>query len=358
LRSRAICTLVLSFVVFLMFQSLSYAKNLFIWPASGSVITEFGYTPYQRDGHRGIDIEAGAGKAVRAAAAGRVYWTGAGSEGPGVGIEHENGIRTTYMPVDKSVRAGQAVNQGDIIGTVQENGATASSHLHFVIKKPPYGEKDYLDPRELLSSAEQNSKQISNPDLSPTKLISPSGNSDAAKTESVNPAPILNPASTYVLSDESRSMQRATIPDNQADPGPAVSTGPVVDAKGAIEPQEVTATQNANAGANVISGRDWTLKPGEGESSVLSSGLSAPRTLPEGAEPAASSSENARKGSLTEKDGARPAVSPDPNASASLWSTSLLAIAGSLVLVFAVKKKIGSSGLPFWPGLAPARASF
>jgi hypothetical protein len=69
-------------------------------------------------GHRGVDLAARPGQPVHAAGAGRVTYA-ARLAGRGVIAVRHARLRTTYLSVRPSVRAGQRVRAGDRIGTVE-----------------------------------------------------------------------------------------------------------------------------------------------------------------------------------------------------------------------------------------------
>jgi len=68
---------------------------------------------------------------------------------PVVSIDHANGLRTTYEPVDPSVAAGQQVARGSPIGTLVGGhaGCPLEACLHWGLRR---GET-YLDPLALLA---------------------------------------------------------------------------------------------------------------------------------------------------------------------------------------------------------------
>ncbi|MGQ0617497.1 MAG: peptidoglycan DD-metalloendopeptidase family protein [Acidimicrobiia bacterium] len=69
-------------------------------------------------GHRGIEFGTAAGVPVRASAAGTVTFAGPVASRSWVTIGHADGLRTTYGPMATvAVGAGQAVAQGDVLGT-------------------------------------------------------------------------------------------------------------------------------------------------------------------------------------------------------------------------------------------------
>ncbi|MFD4504264.1 murein hydrolase activator EnvC family protein [Streptomyces sp. NPDC058457] len=75
-------------------------------------------------GHRGVDLGASAGEPVRAVAAGRISYAGRVA-GRGVVSVLLTGtdFRTTYEPVTATVRKGDEVAAGAVVGTVEAGGA-------------------------------------------------------------------------------------------------------------------------------------------------------------------------------------------------------------------------------------------
>jgi murein DD-endopeptidase MepM/ murein hydrolase activator NlpD len=74
-------------------------------------------TPYAA-GHRGVDLAATSGQPVLAARGGRVQFAGPVAGRGVVVIAHADGIRTEYEPVAPTVRAGDAVDTGQVIGRI------------------------------------------------------------------------------------------------------------------------------------------------------------------------------------------------------------------------------------------------
>jgi hypothetical protein len=103
-------------------------------------------TPYAA-GHRGVDLLAVPGAAVRAAAPGVVTFAGV-LAGRGVVTVSHGALRSTYEPVDATVTVGQHVAAGDVIGHV----SAAAGHcgprtcLHWGVLRGAA----YLDPLGLL----------------------------------------------------------------------------------------------------------------------------------------------------------------------------------------------------------------
>lgn len=125
-----------------------------VWPVGSRPPVVRGWeppaTPYAR-GHRGVDLAAAPGALVRAVAAGRVSFAGRVAGRGVVAVElaatGEPPLRTTYEPVQASVRAGDRVVARQVVGTVEP----ADSHctggcLHWGLLR---GET-YLDPLALL----------------------------------------------------------------------------------------------------------------------------------------------------------------------------------------------------------------
>jgi murein DD-endopeptidase MepM/ murein hydrolase activator NlpD len=110
-----------------------------IWPVTGWLSSSFGRRrdPFTGgpDFHPGIDISADRGMAVRATADGTVLKAGyLGDYGNLVVLEHSFGIETRYGHLLRtSVRPGQSVKRGDILGYVGSTGRSTSSHLHYEV---------------------------------------------------------------------------------------------------------------------------------------------------------------------------------------------------------------------------------
>jgi murein DD-endopeptidase MepM/ murein hydrolase activator NlpD len=103
--------------------------------------------PYSA-GHRGVDLAGSPGAPVLAAGAGVVVFAGMVAGRPVVSIDHADGLRTTYEPVDPSVAAGTRVTRGSPIGTLAAGhaGCPVPACLHWGLRR---GET-YLDPMALL----------------------------------------------------------------------------------------------------------------------------------------------------------------------------------------------------------------
>ena len=109
-------------------------------PADGRITSTFGPRVHPVFGdtrmHSGIDIGAGRGAPVRAAASGVVV--GANYErgyGNVVVINHGGGVATLYAHLSSfSVRAGQTVSASMRIASVGSTGYSTGPHLHFEVR--------------------------------------------------------------------------------------------------------------------------------------------------------------------------------------------------------------------------------
>ncbi len=98
-------------------------------------------------GHRGIDLAADAFTLVLAAGPGTVAFAGSLAGRGVVSVEHDNGLRTTYEPVDPTVTVGEPVSTGSVLGILQPLSThCARACLHWGLRR---GEV-YLDPLSLL----------------------------------------------------------------------------------------------------------------------------------------------------------------------------------------------------------------
>jgi murein DD-endopeptidase MepM/ murein hydrolase activator NlpD len=110
-------------------------------PGSGRVSSEFGMRRHPITGqmklHNGIDLAAGMGSPIVAAAGGQVLSAGrAGGYGNFVQIGHAGGTRTGYAHLSAILaRAGQIVGPGQLIGREGSTGQSTGPHLHFNVNQ-------------------------------------------------------------------------------------------------------------------------------------------------------------------------------------------------------------------------------
>ena len=104
--------------------------------------------------HNGVDIEAPAGTAVSAAAAGAVLSVEEDSRmGTTITIQHSGGYVTTYASLQPEVQValGDSVSAGTVIGTVGNTSLTEAglgAHLHFSVSR----DGEAVDPEEFLNA--------------------------------------------------------------------------------------------------------------------------------------------------------------------------------------------------------------
>jgi murein DD-endopeptidase MepM/ murein hydrolase activator NlpD len=105
----------------------------FVHPAPGSIRTQ------GLHGYNAVDLAAGHGTAIRAAAAGEVIvakgsgWNG--GYGNYIVIRHSNGTQTLYAHLSSlNVGVGGYVGQGQVIGGMGNTGRSTGTHLHFEVR--------------------------------------------------------------------------------------------------------------------------------------------------------------------------------------------------------------------------------
>ena len=131
-----------------------FQGKLFLWPVNGVLTQGFGATRFTGEPpawyggvyyphfHNGIDIAAPMYTPIRAPAAGQVVTVGKpyaayGDYAEVIIIAHGSNFSTLYGHLDDSVRpptvrVGQRVNAGDVIGYIGMTGFTTGPHLHFM----------------------------------------------------------------------------------------------------------------------------------------------------------------------------------------------------------------------------------
>ncbi|GHV54678.1 hypothetical protein FACS1894206_07970 [Deltaproteobacteria bacterium] len=111
-----------------------------IWPSEGHLTSGFGYrvSPFtgQSTLHSGLDISNRIGTPIVAPARGTVTSAGfQGAYGNCITISHGNAITTRYGHLEKiTVKEGQVVNRGDLIGTIGNSGRSTGPHLHYEVR--------------------------------------------------------------------------------------------------------------------------------------------------------------------------------------------------------------------------------
>src|SRR5512133_695815 len=106
-------------------------------PTPGGLTSSFGlrriFNGEPRAPHAGLDIKAPAGQAVRAPAAGVVVLTGDFFfSGNAVFLAHGEGVVSLFAHLSKvTVKQGQLVQPGDLLGEVGMTGRATGPHLHW-----------------------------------------------------------------------------------------------------------------------------------------------------------------------------------------------------------------------------------
>jgi murein DD-endopeptidase MepM/ murein hydrolase activator NlpD len=105
-----------------------------VWPVPGPITSGFG--PRWGSFHYGLDIGAGFGTPIRAAAAGTVIYSGwYDGFGNFVVIDHGGGLSTTYGHQSRIVVSlGTRVAQGQVVGYVGSTGFSTGPHLDFEVR--------------------------------------------------------------------------------------------------------------------------------------------------------------------------------------------------------------------------------
>ncbi|WP_114592480.1 murein hydrolase activator EnvC family protein [Euzebya pacifica] len=127
-----------------------------IRPVPGRVVRFFDPPehPYG-PGHRGVDLAAEPGDAVRAVLSGTVAFAGPVADRGWVTVDHGGGLRTTYGDLVPSVEAGATVLAGEVVGHLAEG----VGHLDWGARLARVGDGgstgsagagDYIDPLSLL----------------------------------------------------------------------------------------------------------------------------------------------------------------------------------------------------------------
>jgi murein DD-endopeptidase MepM/ murein hydrolase activator NlpD len=129
------------------------SRGPWAWPIGGTrdgtrVILQV-FEPHSTygPGHRGIDLAAASGGAIRAMAEGTVTFAGMVAGRPVISISHERlGITSSMEPVAAIVPVGERVIRGQVIGLLTEGDHCPVSCLHVGMRR---GER-YLNPLALL----------------------------------------------------------------------------------------------------------------------------------------------------------------------------------------------------------------
>lgn len=130
-------------------------ENKFIIPTSGRVSTLFGLKRFYNDDpepefHRGVDISAPSGQKIVATQNGivRMAKRNLVLHGDTVVLDHGRMVGSIYIHMNSiSVKEGDVVKQGQVIGTVGAKGVSTGPHLHWAV----YSCAVPVDPKQLIN---------------------------------------------------------------------------------------------------------------------------------------------------------------------------------------------------------------
>jgi murein DD-endopeptidase MepM/ murein hydrolase activator NlpD len=98
-------------------------------------------------GHRGVDLGAASdGVQVSSPAAGTVSFAGVVVDRPVITIDHGNGLRSSFEPVESTLTAGTVVAAGQPIGTLLPGHCAAASCVHWGVRRGD----DYVNPLQFV----------------------------------------------------------------------------------------------------------------------------------------------------------------------------------------------------------------
>jgi murein DD-endopeptidase MepM/ murein hydrolase activator NlpD len=120
-------------------------------PLTGRLLVVRGFEPAASAwgrGHRGVDLAARPGTAIRSAGPGVVIFARTLAGRGVVSVEHAPGVRTTYEPVRASITAGTSVSAGTPLGHLTDGGHNPGT-LHWGLRI----RGAYADPLRLLTGS-------------------------------------------------------------------------------------------------------------------------------------------------------------------------------------------------------------
>ncbi|MDZ4661870.1 MAG: M23 family metallopeptidase [Pseudomonadota bacterium] len=118
------------------------------WPVFNGKVTQT-FSLGKRRPHLGIDISAPRGSSIRASHDGHVVYAGNGFKGYGkmIIVDLDGHWATLYSHLSRiSVKNGQKIERGQILGIIGRSGNATGIHLHFEIRR----DKQATDPLKYL----------------------------------------------------------------------------------------------------------------------------------------------------------------------------------------------------------------
>jgi murein DD-endopeptidase MepM/ murein hydrolase activator NlpD len=166
-----------------------------VWPLEGPHAVSRAFDPPATrygPGHRGADLPGRPRQAVRAAGAGRISYAGL-LAGRGVVVVVHGDLRSTYEPVSATVRVGQRVTAGELIGRLDGGhpGCPAAACLHWGLLR---GEV-YLDPVRLVTRGPSRLLPLNPLAGVPAEVLAPSARAATPRSAPATaPRPAQEPA--------------------------------------------------------------------------------------------------------------------------------------------------------------------
>lgn len=208
------------------------------WPIDNYYISDHFGT---RGGHHmGIDLAAGAGEPIGAAAPGVVIASSDTYFGYGVAvvIQHVDGYQSVYGHMiygSRTVEVGDWVETGDHLGGVGNTGHSFGNHLHFELRK----NGTPIDPYPLLTGGSASPITIV-PGLpvppEPPATTAPEPAAAPSETPSTSPKPSTRP-------DPTKTPDPTTSPDPTASPTPTKKPQPSEEPTPAPQPDPTPTTE-------------------------------------------------------------------------------------------------------------------
>jgi hypothetical protein len=178
-----------STAVLVLLLALAAPARATVWrrPVAGAVLRSFAYgpDPFRRGWHRGVDLAAAPGSAVRAACSGTVATARPVAGAQGVVTLLCGRWRVTHLPlVAIAVRPGAHVHAGARLGLLGTSSAHAGLHLGVRRAGDRFG---YVNPMRFLPAAQE-------PPAPPPILMAPGRDLGPAPSPAAAPAPLTAPA--------------------------------------------------------------------------------------------------------------------------------------------------------------------
>ncbi len=116
------------------------------WPLDPRPAVLRAFNPPARpwlSGHRGVDLRvAYDGAPVTSPAPGTVSFVGVVVDRPVITVDHGNGLRSSFEPVESGLAAGAAVAAGEVLGGVQSGHCGRDPCVHWGVRRGT----EYLNP--------------------------------------------------------------------------------------------------------------------------------------------------------------------------------------------------------------------